>query len=93
MTDTRQAFEAWAKSASLDVDSKVKDGWGQDKYLPHIESMWVGWQAALAAPQPEPQPFKQESWITAARLVVEATPEQLPMAIDALRDVIEGAKP
>ena len=41
----------------------------------------------------EPQPVKQESWITAARLVVEATPEQLPMAIDALRDLVEGAKP
>ena len=41
----------------------------------------------------EPQPFKQESWITAARLVVEATPEQLPMAIDAMRDLVEGAKP
>ena len=55
MTDTiRKAFEAWAKCASLDVDSKAKNGWGQDKYLPHIESMWVGWQAALAAPQPSP---------------------------------------
>ena len=41
---------------------------------------------------PEPQPVKQESWITAARLVVEATPEQLPLAIDALRDLIEGSK-
>lgn len=42
---------------------------------------------------PEPQPVKQANWLTAARLVVEATPEQLPMAIDALRDLVEGAKP
>ena len=50
------------------------------------------WCSAKNHP-PEPQPFKQESWITAARLVVEATPEQLPMAIDAMRDLVEGAKP
>lgn len=30
-------------------------------------------------------------WVTAARLAVDATPEQLPMALDALRDVLRAA--
>jgi hypothetical protein len=33
---------------------------------------------------------ERERWATAARLVVEATPEQLPMALDALADVLRA---
>ena len=44
----REAFEAWAKSLSLDTDHKEKDGWGREQYSPHIRSMWEGWQAAQA---------------------------------------------
>lgn len=44
----REAFEAWAKSQSLDTDHKEKDAWGREQYSPHIRSMWQGWQAAQA---------------------------------------------
>ena len=44
----REAFEAWAKSWSLDTDHKEKDAWGREQYSPHIHSMWQGWQAAQA---------------------------------------------
>ena len=56
------------------------------------------WQHAHGKKVPDlpegtvPQPVKQANWLTAARLVVEATPEQLPLAIDALRDLVDGAK-
>jgi hypothetical protein len=33
---------------------------------------------------------ERERWTTAARLVLEATPEQMPLALDALRDVLGG---
>ena len=33
---------------------------------------------------------ERERWATAARLVVEATPEQLPIALDALADVLRA---
>lgn len=31
---------------------------------------------------------EREGWATTARLVLEATPEQMPMALDALRDLL-----
>lgn len=47
MTDkSRAAFEAWAKAAYLDCNTKVTSAWGVLNYLPHIESMWSGWQAS-----------------------------------------------
>lgn len=33
---------------------------------------------------------ERERWATAARLVIEATPEQLPLALDALADVLRA---
>lgn len=33
---------------------------------------------------------ERERWATAARLCVDATPEQLPLALDALRDVLRA---
>ncbi len=33
---------------------------------------------------------ERERWATAARLAVQATPEQLPLALDALRDVLDA---
>jgi hypothetical protein len=33
---------------------------------------------------------ERERWATAARLVVAATPEQLPLALDALADVLRA---
>ena len=36
------------------------------------------------------QAAERERWATAARLAVEATPEQLPMALDALADVLRA---
>jgi hypothetical protein len=51
MTTDKQApsradFEAWAKSRHLDCETKMHDAWGREIYLPHIESMWFGWQAS-----------------------------------------------
>jgi hypothetical protein len=43
---SRAAFEAWVKSVHLDAVTRVKDAWGEDCYLPHINSMWFGWQAS-----------------------------------------------
>jgi hypothetical protein len=31
---------------------------------------------------------ERDRWATAARLVIESTPEQLPMSLDALADVL-----
>lgn len=36
---------------------------------------------------------ERERWATAARLCVQATPEQLPMALDALADVLSAQPP
>ncbi len=33
---------------------------------------------------------ERQRWATAARLAVEATPDQLPLALDALRDVLDA---
>ncbi len=33
---------------------------------------------------------ERERWATAARLAVEATPGQLPLALDSLRDVLDA---
>ncbi len=33
---------------------------------------------------------ERDRWATAARLAVEATPEQLPLALDSLRDVLDA---
>ena len=43
----RAAFEAWANAAKLDTARCCKDSWGEATYLPHIDAMWAGWQAAL----------------------------------------------
>lgn len=42
----------------------------------------------LAALVPIAETAERERWRTAARLVLEATPEQMPLALDALRDVL-----
>lgn len=34
--------------------------------------------------------LERQRWATAARLCVDATPEQLPLALDALRDVLRA---
>ena len=43
----KELFELWAKARSLDVDTKVPDGWDREKYLPFIQAMWEGWDAAM----------------------------------------------
>ena len=48
-------------------------------------------RAALAAAQPA-QAKPTDGLCTAARLVADATPDQLPMALDALRDHMELAQ-
>jgi len=61
MTDTtRETFEAWAVSKSIDI-TKSKDAWGNDIYQhPHVDSMWFGWQAATLAAQNKRQPLTDE---------------------------------
>lgn len=50
---SRKAFEVWAKSVELDASMGPSDAWGQKQYLPHIQSMWTGWQASRKALQAE----------------------------------------
>jgi len=80
----------WRPSDSVSAPEPMNDG--LDEWLTP-EAVFKAKLAAHGIPNHEPQPVKQANWLTAARLVVEATPEQLPLAIDALRDLVEGTVP
>lgn len=56
--------------------------------LSHFQSE-LGFNAAFAADK-RAALAERERWATAARLVIESTPEQLPMALDALADVLSA---
>lgn len=69
---TRDAFEAWAVSKSIDI-TKSKDAWGNDIYQhPHVDSMWFGWQAATE--QGKPQPLRGEQ---IHAIFLKALPKQM----------------
>ncbi len=44
----RSEFEAWATEQKL-FTGTTADAWGAPIYLPYIQAMWTGWQAAQAA--------------------------------------------
>ena len=51
MTDEelREGFEAWLGSKFISTDGGLNEWTGQFEYAyPHVQSMWVAWQAAIA---------------------------------------------
>lgn len=48
-TDLREGFEAWLNSKFISLDGGLNEFTGEFEYAyPHVQSMWIAWQAALA---------------------------------------------
>ena len=89
----RAAFEAWANAAKLDTARCCKDSWGEATYLPHIDAMWAGWQAALQqqATPPDPADLLRDALSNLNDLAdqknaeIDALKEAMRLALEALQ--------